>query len=668
MVLEEEMVFISYKSEEYEIAKSIRALLQEHSYPCWMAPESIPAGSNYMLEIPKAIRTCDLFVLIISEASQKSQWVQKEIDRAVKFNKYILPFHADDSELSDAIDFVVSNNQRIEAYQNFDGACKELLTAVRMLHPAVQAPKSKPAPAKPAAPEKVTPAPAPAPAPTPAQAPTQAPVTPAATPTASPELSQEMLLQLLGNLPPEYIGKLIPGYQAPAAPVTAEAPKPEAEAAAPVVAESKPEPQPEPKPEPEVVPAPVAEEPQPAPVSAPEPKTAPTPAVAEPVVTPAEKEPAPAATVTKQINHVKVTSVSKPTIAVQKPTITGSAKPTFVASRTTPPIQTAAASKVQPVNSDENTTQTAMQRVTQQVMAQEMRTAYERNFEQSNARGFRITLSVLTGYKSSRKEDGVVVIPYGVKEIADNVFAKCKSLHCVVIPPTVNKIGANAFLDCINLEKIIFHEGVTRIDNNAFQGCRMLKKIELPKSVTYIGAFAFAGCTNASLSVPADVDFIGSAAFNSCIDVTIDAQNTIYLVHSGCIVDKSIHSVISSTSDAKIPSLISVKAIGDYAFENCFSLYQITLPDHIERIGVGSFRSCLNLTEVNMGNGVESIGRQAFAGCGSLHTLNMKFGVGLIDHQAFSQCRSLKNVTIPKSVRYCAKDAFEGCPRIKIVD
>ena len=134
------MVFISYKSEEYDIAKRIRALLVQNNYPCWMAPESIPAGSNYMMEIPQAIRTCDLFVLIISEASQQSQWVQKEIDRAVKFNKYILPFHVDDSELIDAIDFVVSNNQRIQAYQNFEPACQELLRAVKQLHPPVKEP------------------------------------------------------------------------------------------------------------------------------------------------------------------------------------------------------------------------------------------------------------------------------------------------------------------------------------------------------------------------------------------------------------------------------------------------------------------------------------------------------------------------------------------------
>ena len=200
------MVFISYKSEEYEIAGQIRALLEQHHYPCWMAPESIPAGSNYMLEIPKAIRTCDLFILIISEASQKSQWVQKEIDRAVKFNKYILPFHVDDSELSDAIDFVLSNNQRIVAYQNFELACQELLRAVQMLHPLAQSWESENQPEQSQVEETVV-------------------VAQEVAPVLSPEISQETLLELLKSLPPEYIARLFPGHQ-PTMPVPEPMPKP----------------------------------------------------------------------------------------------------------------------------------------------------------------------------------------------------------------------------------------------------------------------------------------------------------------------------------------------------------------------------------------------------------------------------------------------------------
>ena len=597
------MVFISYKSEEYDVAKKIRALLEEHNYPCWMAPESISAGSNYMSEIPTAIRKCDLFVLIVSEASQKSQWVQKEIDRAVKFDKYILPFHVDDSELIDAIDFVIANNQRIEAYQNFEPACRELLQTVRRRHPAV-APKADSE--KKSAPEKTQPVSAPA-----AEKPTA--------PEGSPNLSPDMLMQLLGTLPPEYIEKLIPGYQTGTA-VKSEATAPAATGA------SKSN---------------VSGEVEAAPRSQPA-----TPFTTNSIVTPT----APTA------------AQPKPTVTVTKPT----ASPTPVGTKPAPKPIVTAQKKPIPVNkADEGQT---VQQLARQALIQELRSTYERNFEQSNIKGFKVNLGELTGYKYGRKEHGMVIIPYGVREIASGVFAKCKSMRCVVLPPTLEKIGPNAFLECVNLEKVIFHEGLTHIETSAFQGCRLLGKMTFPKTLTHIGAFAFFDCKSAVCNIPLTVTHIGAAAFNNCSSVTVQAKHPVYSMHSGCLVDKEDRCLISAAVDAEIPTAISIKSIGDYAFEGNLSIAKLTFPDNVTRIGAGAFRGCLNLTEVNLGDGMESIARQAFMNCPVLETLNMKFGIGMIDHQAFAHCKALRRVTIPKSVRFIAKDTFEGCPRIKITE
>ncbi|MBQ2806588.1 MAG: toll/interleukin-1 receptor domain-containing protein, partial [Clostridia bacterium] len=291
------MVFISYKSEEYDIARRLRLMLEDHYYSCWMAPESIPGGSNYMHEIPKAIRKCDLFLLIVSETSQQSQWVQKEIDRAVKFNKQIIPFHVDDSELIDAIDFVISNAQRIEAYHNFDEACEELLEAVRRAHPPVKGPDGQTAAQAPKTEKKPT-----------EDASAPAGVNPAllaALAAGNSNLPPDVLMQLLDKLPPEYVAQMIPGYNAQNAAKPAEpAPIPEPELIMDVqtwdedpfafldgdqgisaqtwdedpfaiteIEELPPEPAPEPKPEP-VAPA---EQPKPAPEIPAEPAPAPAP-------------------------------------------------------------------------------------------------------------------------------------------------------------------------------------------------------------------------------------------------------------------------------------------------------------------------------------------------------------------------------------------------------
>ena len=42
-------IFISYSTKNSDIARAIRKLFQDHGITCWMAPESIPAGSNYSI-------------------------------------------------------------------------------------------------------------------------------------------------------------------------------------------------------------------------------------------------------------------------------------------------------------------------------------------------------------------------------------------------------------------------------------------------------------------------------------------------------------------------------------------------------------------------------------------------------------------------------------------
>ena len=84
-------IFISYSSQEYNNAYALKQILEANEISCWMAPQSIPSGSNYTQEIPNAIRTCDFFVLVLSEASQASRWVPKELESATNEGKTITP-------------------------------------------------------------------------------------------------------------------------------------------------------------------------------------------------------------------------------------------------------------------------------------------------------------------------------------------------------------------------------------------------------------------------------------------------------------------------------------------------------------------------------------------------------------------------------------------------
>ena len=126
-------VFISYSSKEYDKANALRQVLETNGITCWMAPQSIPSGSDYSREIPKAIKECDIFLLVLSKASQVSRWVPKELDNAINEGKIIIPFHVDDSILSDAFNFMLPNVQRIEAFNRLSEAYRQLVIYIKSL-------------------------------------------------------------------------------------------------------------------------------------------------------------------------------------------------------------------------------------------------------------------------------------------------------------------------------------------------------------------------------------------------------------------------------------------------------------------------------------------------------------------------------------------------------
>ena len=68
-----------------------------------MAPDSIPVGSSYAKEIPKAIQNCKVFILILSGIAQKSKWIPKELDHAIINSKLLIPVIIEDCQLDDQI-------------------------------------------------------------------------------------------------------------------------------------------------------------------------------------------------------------------------------------------------------------------------------------------------------------------------------------------------------------------------------------------------------------------------------------------------------------------------------------------------------------------------------------------------------------------------------------
>ena len=74
--------FISYSAKDEEFAKRIHADLQNEGVRCWFAPHHMPIGGKILDEIDAAIRLRDKVLLILSEHSIKSDWVEDEVTKS----------------------------------------------------------------------------------------------------------------------------------------------------------------------------------------------------------------------------------------------------------------------------------------------------------------------------------------------------------------------------------------------------------------------------------------------------------------------------------------------------------------------------------------------------------------------------------------------------------
>ncbi len=124
-------VFISYSTKDLDTANRINNFLKTNGISVWMAPGSIPAGSNYTKEIPRAIKACDVFILILSRNAIQSPWVPAEIENAYKKGKKIIPYAIENYNLPDDFDFLLSRSQRILAYEDKCSGFAQLLEEVQ---------------------------------------------------------------------------------------------------------------------------------------------------------------------------------------------------------------------------------------------------------------------------------------------------------------------------------------------------------------------------------------------------------------------------------------------------------------------------------------------------------------------------------------------------------
>lgn len=112
----DEIWFISYSTKDEFDAFALKGLLEKKGKHVWIAPDGIPSGRDYALVIPAALRITSRFLVLLSKHSAESDWVRREIDRAIsekiKIDGVLLTdFSMNDVRQYDHLSFLLANIQ-----------------------------------------------------------------------------------------------------------------------------------------------------------------------------------------------------------------------------------------------------------------------------------------------------------------------------------------------------------------------------------------------------------------------------------------------------------------------------------------------------------------------------------------------------------------------------
>jgi hypothetical protein len=117
--------FISYSGKDQGFAARLHADLQAQHLRVWFAPEDLKIGDRFQERIEESIRLYDKVMIVLSEASVQSPWVEREVnaarEREERENRAVLfPIRIDDAVMS-APQPWAADIRREPAHRRFQG-------------------------------------------------------------------------------------------------------------------------------------------------------------------------------------------------------------------------------------------------------------------------------------------------------------------------------------------------------------------------------------------------------------------------------------------------------------------------------------------------------------------------------------------------------------------
>ena len=310
----------------------------------------------------------------------------------------------------------------------------------------------------------------------------------------------------------------------------------------------------------------------------------------------------------------------------------------------------------------------------------------------------------------------VISIPNSVTTIEEYAFFNA-GIKSLTLPSSLKTIANLAFANCYYLTHVSIPEGVLSIGNSVFAYCEKLQKLELPSSLASIGDEVVDRCYSlvAVISHSDNPCPIGESVFGQYVwdensqtgsyepssaalyipsgskdkykaikgwtmfkaieegdvkEATVDGlKYTYYSSGQATVIPGDYQNLKSVTVPGTVTinnSQYQVTAIGSGAFNGCYNIRTVNLPEGITEIGNSAFCN-VYFTEINLPSTLKSIGNDAFKYCNDLVSISIPEGVTSIGDYVFRNCQNLQKIELPNSLNRMGNRIIQNCQSLTAI-
>jgi hypothetical protein len=261
-----------------------------------------------------------------------------------------------------------------------------------------------------------------------------------------------------------------------------------------------------------------------------------------------------------------------------------------------------------------------------------------------------------------------VVLSEGLDSIAQSAFYGCENLYYITIPSTVNHIGSNAF-GSTNMQHVTFKGDVPPVMEEDVWGWEHYREMLWTVPCGALEAYQSLDILNTYYNISIEDACIGGECGDDLRWTYDEDTQELAITGTGEMYDYDTWTpwgeYVYAISSIQLNEGITY--IGTYAFYNCKYVESIEIPVSVKTIGDNAFEECRKLSEIRFAEGgaLTKVGNWAFYKCHKLSQMSIPEGVEQIGYGAFYACSNLKEISMPSTLEWIGDNALTDCVKLE---